>query len=101
MMYGPCARLPYLSPYRAGETVGEAGRLASRSVNLHMAILYSLVLIGITCAQTAAVVQGGPAGGPVIQLNPSKATIDVLGLPPADLAHLRSASLDARQWQAL
>jgi hypothetical protein len=70
-------------------------------VNARISAFLVLVLLWILSAGSAAVVRCEPAAGPVIQLNRTKASIEVLGLGPADLANLAQASLDASQWNAL
>ena len=60
-------------------------------------IFPALLLICLFCPWPQKAVDQGPA----IRLNDTKATIDVIGLDPADVANLTAALLDASQWRAL
>lgn len=60
---------------------------------------------GAACGDTSAT-GAEPAGRPRITLIEAQhaggsTTVDVAGLPPADLAAVRSASLTAEEWEAL
>jgi hypothetical protein len=56
---------------------------------------YAPLMTSLVCAAASA----GPE--PSIRHNRENATVDAIGLDPADLNRLRRASLDASQWRAL
>ncbi len=69
-----------------------------------LAAVAAVVAGGAACGDTSAT-DGDPAGPPRIMLNEAQhaggATVDVVGLPAADLAAVRSAPWAAEEWEAL
>lgn len=72
-------------------------------MNARLSAPGALLLIGLVCAVPFGLVRSEPVAkkGPIIHINPTGPTVDVIGLDPADLAKLRQASLDASRWRAL
>jgi hypothetical protein len=72
-------------------------------VKVRVLVITALLLIWLCCPGTSRLVRSeqAVAQGPVIRLDDTKTTIDVIGLDPIDLTNLARASLEASQWREL